>query len=115
MTVLNTRGRIAALLPTTTAEQQLYVVPSVTEVDAVLRICNQDAVSQTYRVAHCQAGHGDVPVSNAGNWIWYDKVLPPSKTDEVSLHMGPTETIRVKASVGSKLSFHLSGNVKVTS
>lgn len=115
MPVLNTRGRIAAVRPGNTAEQQLYVVPAATEIDGLLRICNQDSTARTYRVAHCQAGHGDVPITNHANWIFYDKTIAANATEEVSIHARATETIRILASVADKLSFHLSGNIKVTS
>lgn len=115
MPVTNTRQLITVLRPTTTAEQQLYAVPSNTEMDGLLRICNQDSVQRTFRVAHCTAGQGDNDVTNHGQWIFYDKSLAANDTYELSIHAKSTETIRVVAGVADKISFHLSGNLKVIS
>ena len=114
MAVTTQRGRIASLRPTTTSEQQLYVVPAGTEMDAVLRICNQSAGVVTYQVAHCQAGHGDVAITNLANFIFYDKQLAANSTDEVSIHAKATEPVRVKIGTADTISFHLSGNLRVT-
>ena len=110
----NTRGLIASLRPATTAEAQLYVVPALTEIDAVLRICNQDDSERTFKVAHCPAAHGDV-AADGKDWLFYNKRIPATETYEISIHAKATETIRVQASVASLMSFHLSGNKKVTS
>lgn len=115
MTVLNTRGRIAAAFPATSTETQLYVVPANTEIDGLLRICNQNAATQTFRIGHCQAGHGDTNITNLGNWIFYDTQIGANTTQELSVHMQATETLRIKVATGNTISFHLSGNVKVTS
>ena len=115
MTITNTRQKLASLRPADTDEAQLYPVPAATEIDAVLRVCNQDTVPRSCRVAHTTAGHGDV-AADGDDWLIYDYSIgagdPPI---EISIHANATETIRVKASVADKLSFHLSGNAKVTS
>lgn len=115
MPVLNTRQYIASVRPTTTTEQQLYVVPASTEIDGFLRICNQDSTARTYRVAHCTPGHGDTAITDNSLWIFYDKSIAANTTEEISIHAKATETIRVKVSYANVISFHLSGNVKVTS
>ena len=114
MIITNTRCKMASLRPANTNEAQLYAVPAATEIDAVLRICNQDTSARTYRVAHCLAGHGDV-AADVYEFLIYDKNIAASDTHELSIHANATETIRVKASVADKLSFGLSGNKKVTS
>lgn len=113
-TVTNTRGLIATLLPANTNEAQLYVVPSGTEIDGLLRICNQDTLESTFSVAHCAAGHGDI-AANTREFLFYGAQLLPNTTAEVSIHAKESETIRIKSGTANKISFHLSGNVKVTS
>ncbi len=112
MTITNTFCKLASLRPADTNEVQLYVVPSSTEVIAILRICNQDSVARTYRVAHTTAGHGDT-AADGDDFIIYDKTISPYDTHEVSISANATETIRVKASEADKLSFVLSGMKKV--
>ncbi len=113
-TITNTRQKIVSLRPADANEAQLYVVPSATQIDGLLRICNQDTSERTCRVAHTTAGHGDV-AADGDDWLYYDNVISKNTTIEISIHATATETIRVQASVADKLSFHLSGNVKVIS
>jgi hypothetical protein len=49
------------------------------------------------------------------DWLWYDKEIPANDTIEISIHGYATQTIRVKASSADVISFHLSGQLKVTS
>ncbi|MCP4488989.1 MAG: hypothetical protein GY820_17005 [Gammaproteobacteria bacterium] len=114
MAITSTRQKLASSRPANTSEAELYLVPAATEIDAVLRICNQDSVQRTYEVAHTTAGHGDV-AADGDDWLAYDKVIPGNDTHEISIHANATETIRIQASVADLLSFHLSGNKKVTS
>jgi len=112
--ITNTRGKIACIVPTDANEIQLYAVPSATEIEAVLRVCNTSDSAASYRVAHCSAGHGDT-AANLADHIFYDYPLEAKDTDEIPIFAKATETIRVKASVGNVISFHLSGNKKVIS
>lgn len=114
MAITNTRCKLASALPANTNEAQLYAIPASTEIDAVLRICNQDSSASTFRVAHTTAAHGDV-AADADDFLYYDQPIGPSETFELSIHGNATETIRIKSGTASKLSFHLSGNKKVTS
>ena len=114
MAITNTFGKIASLRPANTDEAQLYTVPAATEVNGVLRVCNQDSVARTCRVAHTDTGHGAGAAGN-DDWLWYDKEIPANDTIEVTIHATPTQTIRVKASAADVISFHLSGQLKVTS
>lgn len=111
--MVSTRGRIASLFPTTTAEAQLYSVPANTQIDGLLRVCNQDASNSTFRVAHCAVGHGDTAATDI-DWLFYDTVIYASTTVELSIHAKALETIRVTAGTASKITFHLSGNSVVT-
>lgn len=114
MAITNTFGKLVSLRPANTDEAQLYAVPAATEINAVLRICNQDTQQRTCRVAHTTAGHG-ASAADGDDWLYYDKPIPANDTIEISIHANATETIRVKASTADKLSFHLSGQKKVTS
>ena len=114
MAITNTRGKLASSRPADTNEAQLYAVPASTEIDAVLRVCNQDSSSRTCRVAHTTAGHG-AGAADGDDFLFYDRSIGAGETVEVSIHANATETIRIQASVANKLSFHLSGNAKVTS
>ena len=113
--ITNTFQKVASLRPANTYEQQLYVVPANNQVNALLRVCNQDTVARTFRVAHTTTGHGDNP-ADGDDWVCYDQQVGPGDPPfEISLHLGPAETVRVKASVADKLSFVLEGMKKVLS
>ena len=114
MAITNTFCKVASLRPADTNEAQLYSVPAATEINMVLRVCNQDTSPRTCRVAHTTAGHG-TGAADGDDWLWYDKSIPANDSIELSIHANATETIRIKASVADKLSFHLSGMKKVTS
>lgn len=109
-----TKSKLASLRPANTNEAQLYAVPSASEIDAVLRICNQDSTSRTFRIAHTTAGHGD-NAADGDDWVYYDKSIPANETFELSIEASATETIRVSASIADKISFTLEGVKKVTS
>ena len=103
----NAYQRIASLCPANTDEAALYLVPAATQIVGVLRITNIDTVQRTYRVAHCAA----TGAATADEWLAYDVPIDASETHEISINAGPAEEIRVDASVGDKLAFHLSGMI----
>lgn len=113
-TITNTRQKLASLCPSDTTEVQLYVVPASTEIDGLLRVVNLDTVEHTYSVAHCDAGHGDNN-ANDSDFMPYNCTVSANTMHEISIHAGPTETIRVTSGSSSNVSFHLSGNKKVSS
>jgi len=114
MAITNTRGFIASLCPDSTDEVQLFSVLAGMEIDAVLRINNLDYIPSSYSVWHCSAGHGDNPADNTDILI-SDTFIDPKGTipHEISIHAGPTETIRIKSGTADMLTFHLSGNKKM--
>ena len=114
MAITNTYCKLASSRPANTDEAELYAVPAATEINAVLRICNQDTQARTCRVAHTTAGHG-AGAADGDDWLYYDLSIPANDTKEISIHANATETIRIKASTADKLSFGLSGQKKVTS
>ena len=106
-----TYGILDTARPADTSEAALYLVPASTEINGVLRVCNQDSSPRTYRIAHCKA----TGAADGTEWIAYDRNINAESTHEYSIHAGAAEEIRIKASVADKLSFHLSGQKKVTS
>lgn len=93
-----------ALNPLATTETEFIVVPSNHEYTGTVRICNIDSIIITYRLAH-------TPSSGAANpedWDIYDAELEPGETDDITMEMGPGETLRVYASTGN-VSFKFSG------
>jgi len=114
MAITNTRGKIASACPANTIEVELYSVPSGMEIDALLRINNLDSYTSAYSVWHCSAGHGNVNANNV-DIVAPDVIIDPKGgvPHEISIHAGPTETIRIKSGAANLLTFHLSGNKKV--
>ena len=111
MAITETYGRVAALRPADTNEAELYAPASGVEFAGVLRICNQDTVNRTYKVAHTDAAGA----AAGEDWEACDTVILAKKTHEMSVAMKNPETIRVQASVADKISFSLSGLTKTTS
>jgi len=114
MAIAITYGKLASLRPANTDEAQLYAVAASTEINTVLRVCNQDTQDRTCSVAHTTAGHGDV-AADGDDWVLSAFVIPANDIVELSMSCAATETIRVSASVGDKLSFVLAGEKRVTS
>ena len=104
-------GRWASVRPANTNEAALLLAAASTEYNGVLRICNQDSSSRTYRIAHCAA----TGAASGDEWLAYDKEIAKNDAQEWSIHLGSAEEIRIKASIADKLSFHFSGEKKVTS
>ena len=78
----------------------------VEEINAILRIVNQDAAEQTYGVAHTD-GTG---AASGEDWIVPDgKTIEGETPHEASVHLKTGEFIRVKSGAASMVSFHLSG------
>ena len=91
-----------------TSGDQWVISVSVFEVNAILRIGNQDEVVQSYGVAHCAASGAAVAV----DWTPpYGTVIDPLAMHELSIHARFGEYIRVKASVASKITFLLTGQL----
>lgn len=99
-------GRQAALLLPDTAEHTLFTTPVNSQIMSMVTICNQDSNLQFVSLAHVVGGGS----ANPSDWIFYNRYLFPNETlqlTNVSSKMG--EAIRVKASVGNKISYVLSG------
>ena len=105
-----TWGLLASDRPANTDEAALLLAGANEEFNGVLRICNQDSSTRTYRLAHCAATGG----ATGEDWLAYDEEILANTTVEWSVHLGNDEEIRRKASIADKLSFHYSGEKKVT-
>lgn len=93
-----------ALNPAVDTETEFIVVPADHEYTGTVRVCNTGNVSVFYRVAH-------TPVSGAANiedWDAYEVELGVGEVDDITMEMGPGETLRVQASSGD-VSFKFSG------
>ena len=104
-------GKWASVRPANTDEAALLLAAASTEYNGVLRVCNQDSVTRTYRIAHCAA----TGVASGDEWLAYDKEISANDTHEWSIHLGASQEIRHKVSVADKISLHISGEKKVTS
>ena len=100
--------RLAAVRPANTSEAALLLVGASTEINGVLRVCNQDSVVRTYSIAHCNA----TGAATGEDWLAYDREILSCETHEYSIHANAAEEIRIKASVADKVSFNLSGMEK---
>lgn len=112
--VTESYGKIASLCPSDTSEAQLLAAPALTEYVGILRICNKGGNANRYYIAHCDAGHGDVG-ADSDDWLFYNIEIPAYSTNEISITLKATETIRVLSSMADEVIFHLSGCTKVTS
>jgi len=111
MAIAVTYKLLASVRPANTSEAALILIGAGTEINGVLRVCNQDSQTRTYQVAHCAA----TGAATGEDWLAYDKQISANETHEYSIHANATEEIRIKASVADKISFNLSGMEKVTS
>lgn len=111
MAIAVTYKLLASVRPADTNEAALLLIGAGTEINGVLRICNQDTQSGTYRLAHCAA----TGAASGEDWLAYDKTIAANEVHEYSIHASVAEEIRIKASIADKISFHFSGMEKVTS
>ena len=108
-----TWGLIACDCPSDTNEGILYTAGADEECNGVLRVVNHDTVTATYGFAHCAA----TGVASLQEWIappgvQLDPARPPH---EYSVHLGKSQELRRESGTANKVSFHFSGEKKVTS
>jgi len=98
--------RLAALRPADTAEAELYAPASGEEAIVNVIICNQDASTRTYRLAHTDASG----TATGEDWIVYDKEILAHETHQITgISIKNPETLRCQASVADLISFVVSG------
>jgi hypothetical protein len=101
-------GRIAASRPAATTEEELYAVPSNSEIIANLTICNQSSSS-----VDISAAHTDAAGAAAGeDWLAFEEPLAAYARLVIPITAKNPETIRIKAGTVDVVSFHLSGMLK---
>lgn len=110
MATTNTRFRLAASCPASTAEAQLYKVPANTQIDALLTICSASTITRNIFVAHKATTAATVQA----DYMIYKRQLSSYDTYQISISAGTSNAIAIAASVASKISFILAGNKKVT-
>ena len=111
ITKTSERGWIASQCPAVTTSTLLYTAPANTEIDGVLRIANTGILQATYTISHVPTGQS---VGQAYYLAYNITISPSSVTNEFSVHCGPGDMIYVSSSVVSTVTFHLSGNTRVT-
>ena len=109
-----TWGLHASAIPANTDEASLLLAGANEEYNGVLRIVNQDTTTKTYGLAHCAAAVGGALDKE---WVAFPGTEVPaaSPPHEYSIHLGNNEEIRIKSGTGDKVSFHITGEKKVTS
>lgn len=95
---------LGAINPLAATETEFVVVPSNHEHLGTVRVCNIDSVSVTYRLAHTSVSGAAV----AKDWDIFDTELEPGETDDITMEMGPGETLRAYASTAN-VAFKFSG------
>jgi len=101
-------GRLAAVAPTGTSENELYAVPSGAEIVANLVITNITGTSANFSVAHTDAAGA----ASAEDWLAYAEPLAGYGRVTIPIAAKNPETIRVVAGTADALTFHLSGMKK---
>ena len=99
-------GRIAALRPTNTTENDLIAgVPASTEYVGTLNICNQTGSAANYRVAQC-----DNTTTEVDDWLTYDQNIDANSTQQITgIAMSVGEFLVVRSSASNAISFVFSG------
>lgn len=105
-----TWGLIASERPANTDEAALYLAGATEECNGVLRVCNQDSTERTYSIAHCAV----TGVAAGKDWLAFETKISAKKTKEWSIHLGNNQELRRQTNVTDKMSFHYSGEKKVT-
>ena len=105
-------GRIAAVRPANTNEQDLYALGAGEEFIGRIIICNQDSTARTYNIAVTDTGTG--VAASGEDWIEYGTEIPANTAFEKRVEVAATGTIRIQASIADLLSFALMGMIKTT-
>jgi len=99
-------NKLASLRPANTNEAELYQVPASTELIGNLMVCNQSAVSRTYRVALTDSS----AAATTDEWIRYDVPLLANLSHDIGpISLGAGDTIRVRSGTADAVSFVLTG------
>jgi len=94
-----------AVRPADLNENEWIVVPADHEYIGVVRVCNQSAVAETFRLAH----NAVAGASTGEDWDFYNHALGIGQTKDITMEMGPLETLRVQVSTIDVISFKFTG------
>ena len=102
--------KLASLRPSDTNENELYEVPTDTEIVGMLFVCNQDTVTRTYSIALTDTSGA------AGNdeWIRKDIDLLAGLSHRIGpLPLEEGQTVRVQSGTANTISYVLTA-LKIT-
>lgn len=95
----------SALRPDGLGETEWIVVPADHEYIGVVRVCNQSASAETFRLAHTDAAGA----AAGEDWDFYDTPIEIGQTIDITMEMAETETLRVQVSTVDVISFKYTG------
>ena len=110
MTTIARGLRLASSLPGSTSDVLAFTATIDTEIKRVF-VCNVSAASATFRIHHVGVSES----VSATNALYYDKTLASNETFEFSantddgIQLKPDESVYVRSSVASALSFNIYG------
>ena len=91
--------------PANLNENEWIVVPADHEYIGVVRVCNQSANAETFRLAH----NAVAGASTGEDWDCYNTPIEVGETIDITMEMGPLETLRVQVSTIDVISFIFTG------
>lgn len=106
----DTYDKLASLRPSDTNENELYEVPTDTEIVGLLHVCNQSAVARTYSVAFTDASGA----AENDDWTRKDTELLPNLEHRIGpIPLKAGRTVRVQSGTADVISYVLTG-LKIT-
>jgi hypothetical protein len=94
--------RLGSANPSNTTDNELYLVPAVTQALATVVICNQNSSPQTYSVALTD----DAGAATSDEWLCFDKPIGANETHQITgIAMGAAHSIRIKSGAANLISF----------
>lgn len=96
---------LGALRPSTLVEQEFIAVPASHEYIGVVRVCNQSSTSETFKLAHTDTSGA----ATGEDWDFFNTPIDVGETIDITMEMGPSETLRVQVSTVDVISFKFTG------
>ena len=95
----------SALRPANLLEQEFVLVPASHEYIGIVRVCNQSANPETFRLAHTDAAGA----ASGEDWDFYDTPIEVGETIDIIMEMAAGESLRVQVSTADVISFKYTG------
>lgn len=95
----------SAVRPSGLVEVEWIVVPVDHEYVGVIRVCNQSASAESFRLAHTDAAGA----AAGEDWDFYDTPIEVGEVIDITKEMGPGETLRIQVSTVDVISFKYTG------